>query len=350
MRFLVVGTGSIGRRHIANLIAMGHLPQAHSVRAAGDPQARFLGASAGIEPDTVPLVARWREALAEVDAVVVANRTDQHLSTALEAARAGCHLFIEKPLGADLLGVQALVDEVERRRLVVECGFMLRMHPNVIWMREALRGGLLGEVFHARAAIGQWLADWRPGTDHRQSYSARRGMGGGVIFDLVHELDLVQALVAPACEVTAMTRQVQELQIETEAVAQIGLRLDNGALAQVHLDYVRPGYGREMEIVGRRGVLRWDYPSGTVSLEDGSGAARIVHRVPDGFVRNTMFEHHMAHFVQRLQGPSAAAASPLDEAVAVLRTALAAHASARDGRVVDPRRLTEPAAAAQGPQ
>lgn len=330
-RVLVVGTGSIGRRHIANLLALGARVWACSQRAAagGAPPAALSAGAA--------LVADWEALLPEVDAVVVANRTDQHVPVALKAARAGRALFIEKPLSADLRGVQALQDEVSARALVVEAGFMLRRHPNLLWLREALDQGLVGEVFCARAAMGQWLPDWRPGTDHRQGYGAFRARGGGVIFDLVHVLDLVLWLLGPAADVVAMTRGVAALEIETEAVAQIGLRLADGALAQVHLDYVRPGYGCHFEVVGRTGVLAWDYVAGTVSLERPGAPAAVVHRVPEGFQRNDMFLGHMRCFLERVQGLPAAPVSPLADAVAVLRTALAAHQSSRERRAVDPR-------------
>jgi hypothetical protein len=136
-----------------------------------------------------------------------------------------------------------------------------------------------------------------------------------------------------------MMRQAAVLEIETEAVAQIGLQLASGALAQVHLDYLRPGYGREMEIVGRQGVLRWDYVQGVVTLEEAGRPAREVHRVPDGFVRNHLFLTHMRHFLQRLQSPTLPASSPLDEAVAVLQVALAAHRSAELRQHVRPSDL-----------
>lgn len=329
MKVLVVGTGSIGKRHIGNLLELGAQVQAFSYR----PDAQTLDPRVTRVPDLAAALA------SDVHAVVVANRTDQHMDVALQAARAGKHLFLEKPLAASMDGVGELVATVQRKGLVVEAGFMLHSHPNLLWIREQLAQGLLGEIWHMRAAVGQWLPDWRPGTDHRQGYGAFKALGGGVTFDLIHELDLVQWLLGPVADVTAMMRQAAALEIETEAVAQIGLQLASGALAQVHLDYLRPGYGREMEIVGRQGVLRWDYVQGVVTLEAAGQAPREVHRVPEGFVRNHLFLTHMRHFLQRLQSPTLPAFSPLDEAVSVLQVALAAHRSAQQRQHVRPADL-----------
>jgi len=110
-------------------------------------------------------------------------------------------------------------------------------------------------------------------------------------------------------------------------------------LAQVHLDYVRPVYGRTLEVVGSQGVLTWDYLRGTVQLERPHHDPATVHRVPAGFERNTMFVEHMSHFLRRIDDPSLPAVSPLDDAVAVLRTALACHRSAAERRAVRPAEL-----------
>jgi predicted dehydrogenase len=138
-----------------------------------------------------------------------------------------------------------------------------------------------------------------------------------------------------------MTRVVSSLEIETEAVAQIGLRMASGVLAQVHLDYVRPGYGRDMEIVARHGVLAWDYPAGTVTLERAGVAPETVHQVPPGFERNTMFREHMAHFLQRIEDPALPTVSSLADAEAVLRLALASHQSNAERRFVCPGDVTD---------
>lgn len=331
MKVLVVGTGSIGRRHIANLQQLGADVLAYSHRRKGS------SLEAAEPVPGVTFVADVEQALEQdVDAVVVANRTDLHVKTALQAARRGKAVFVEKPLSVSLAGTQELVELERSRGLVIEAGFMLRFHPNLRWIKQFLEQDGIGELMYLRAAVGQWLPDWRPGTDHRDGYGSRREFGGGAILDLIHELDLVTWLGGPASDVCAMTRHVKTLEIGTEAVAQVGLRLAGDTLAQVHLDYVRPAYGRALEVVGERGVLSWDYSQGTVTLSRSQGAAQVAHRVADGFERNGMFHHHMRHFLQRLSEPDALAASPLEDAIAVQRVALACHLSAIERRHIRP--------------
>ena len=326
-KVLVVGTGSIGSRHIANLLSLGADVLTYSYRR--EPRS---------EPwrDDVRAFERLEDAFAAgPDAIVVANRTDQHLDVALRGAREGRALFIEKPLSHSLAGIDDLVRESESRALVVESGFMLRLHPNAMWLKSFLDAGELGDLFYCRSAVGQHLPDWRPMHDHRASYSAS-AVCGGVIFDLAHELDLVAWLFGPIDAVQAMTAHVPSLQIQSEAIAQIGLRTAGGLLAQVHMDYVRAVYGRTLEVAGSRGVATWDYVAGTVSITAPGHDAITVHRVPASFVRNDLFLAHMRHFLARLADSSLAPVSSLNDGVAALRTALACHQSAAEGRLVRP--------------
>jgi predicted dehydrogenase len=328
MKILVIGTGSIGKRHIDNLVALGAEVLAFSYRGQTETRPQWQ--------DRVQFVDEWPSSLSQVDAVVIANSTAQHMEVATACAQANVPFFIEKPLSHQMQGVDALLSAVEQAALVVEAGFMMRLHPNLRWIRDQLATNTWGAALYMRASVGQWLPDWRPGTDHRLGYGAFRASGGGVIFDLIHELDLVQWMLGPVADVNAMVAHDPRLGIETEAVAQIGLKMQSGALAQVHLDYVRPVYGRELEVVCEHGVISWHYGQGTVTLERPGQTPEVVHRIPADFERNTMFMAHMGHFLKRVAKSSEAPVSSLADAAHVLRVAIAAHQSAHQRCQVKP--------------
>lgn len=328
MKILVMGTGSIGQRHIDNLVALGAQVVAFSYRGHHEIRPQWQG--------HVQFVDEWSSTLGQVDAVVIANGTAQHMEVATACAHAGVPFFVEKPLSHQIQGADVLLSAAEQAGLVVEAGFMMRLHPNLRWIRDRLAISTWGAALYMRASVGQWLPDWRPGTDHRQGYGAFRASGGGVIFDLIHELDLVHWMLGPIAEVNAMVAHDPRLEIETEAVAQIGLKTQSGVLAQVHLDYVRPVYGRELEVVCEQGVVSWHYEQGTVTLERPGQSPEVVHRIPTDFERNTMFVAHMRHFLKRVANPSVPPVASLSDAVHVLRVAIAAHQSAHEQRQVKP--------------
>lgn len=329
MKILVIGTGSIGSRHITNLQSLGHEVHVFSERwVAGSVHrlpdgARPIGSLDGLQG-------------AGFEAAVIANRTDQHIDSAMRALQFCNALYIEKPLGANLAGVDGLQAQCSAQNSVVEMGFMMRFHPNLLWMKNYLQSDELGEVMHIRASVGQWLPDWRPLTDHRQGFGAFYRYGGGVTMELVHEIDLVNWMLGPAVDVCAMQRAVAQLEIETEAIAEISMQLESGLLAQVHLDYVRPGYGRTLEIIGTKGVMNWDFGSARVTITQGDGQVIPVHQALN-FERNMMFLDSMQHFLRRVEQPSLAPACSLAEGVHALRVALASHQSARERRFVRPQ-------------
>lgn len=324
IRILVIGSGSIGRRHIANLLAIGADVTVFSYRG-----------NISSFPEGVKVLNDLNEVLVNTfEGVVVANRTDLHVDTALRFGRLGMALFIEKPLSNNLSKIAELQEVVREMDIVVETGFMLRFHPNLLWIRDFLTSGKLGKVHYMRIAVGQYLPEWRAGTDHRICYSAKREFGGGVIFDLVHDLDIAQWMAGGVDEAAVMVAYEKSLEVETEALAQMSLRCANGVLAQVHMDYLRPTYARTMEIVGSQGALLWNYTAGRVELDRPSSGITLVHEVPMPFERNDMFVAHMKLFLQRIRDRRLAAASSLEDGVAALRVAMACHASAEKRQFV----------------
>ena len=258
------------------------------------------------------------------------------VAAALAAARKGLNLFIEKPLSHSMAGLAELNELIRKQELVVEVGCMMRFHPNLVAIKKMLDEKVIGRPYFARAVVGQHLPDWRPGTDYRRSYSAHRQQGGGVVLDLVHELDLLVWWFGRVEEVAAMLGFSSDLEITSESVAQINLRFGSGLLAQVHMDYLRPAYHRSIEIVGSKGQLTWEDGKGSVTLMARGARPRRVSRVPKGFDRNDMFLAHMRHFFSRLRDGTAEEAVPFEDGLHVQRIALAAHQSSSDRRFVRP--------------
>ena len=327
MKFLVIGTGSIGSRHINNLRSLGVEASTFSYR-----ECKKLSLKQGWGDIDNSILKHLDQ---QYDAVIVANSSELHANVAVMALGKGHNLFIEKPVSLTMEGVHNLVSASLPSKSIIECGFMLRTHPNLIWMKSCIDSGAIGKVMHLKASVGQWLPDWRPGTNYMASYSALKAKGGGVIFDLIHELDLVHWMIGSIQEVFAMTSHLDELSIETEAIAHINLKSTSGVLAQISMDYVRPGYERSLEVIGLDGVLKWDYLLGTVTMHTKNRVEKIVHRLPPSFDRNEMFLNHMKHFIDRLKsGIAIEPISSLSDGVYATKLAIAAHSAALSKKCV----------------
>lgn len=324
-KVVVFGAGSIGRRHIENLLTL-------NCEVAVWRQRVELGKELQDLYD-VTVFEDALKAIETADAVVVATATDQHMDVAIAGAKAGKALYIEKPLSSSSQQVRELVNKIEEHRLVVEMGCQYRSHPSLQYIRKQAEKFIDGPILSMRAAVGQRLDQWRPGTDPLLSYSADSGRGGGALFDLIHEIDLALWIAGPISDVFADLRTVGDLKMRAEDMASLTLSAQNNAVIQLQMDMVSPTYRRNLELVCRDAIYRWDDTSGIVVRSDIAGT-NVVHQTPHDFERNTLFLNHMDHFLSRLDDPTVAARCPVGDGVTALNIALAARNSAKQGSIM----------------
>ena len=326
-RFLVIGCGSIGKRHIGNLLALeaGDV-LGFDIRAdrRGEVEARF-----GIEALDA-LDDAWSR---DIDAAVVTSPTSLHVPLAIQAAEHGCHLFIEKPLGDSLDGVDPLLDLVRTRNLVSLVGCNMRFHPSLRTIKKLLEEEAIGQVVSARAEFGQYLPDWHPGEDYTTSYSASEDQGGGVILDAIHEIDYLRWMLGEVEAVGCLGGKLSHLDIETEDTAAILLRFASGAIGEVHMDYVQRAYRRTCQVVGTEGTILWNWEDDKVRLYTAATQGWRGFKNPPAWEPNAMYVDEMRHFIRCLAREEKPA-QDLVQARHVLEVALAAKASLESGLFV----------------
>jgi predicted dehydrogenase len=317
----VIGTGSIGRRHLENLQALGANAIACS-RTAG----RQFVLSNGV---TISATTDYESVIRSADAIVVATPTDEHLALALQIAKAKKALFIEKPLSHNLDGIA----ELKRASLdvVVEVGCQLRAHPGLQTFKSILASGVDGPVLAFRGCVGQRLDKWRPGTDYRVSYSADRERGGGALFDLVHEVDLALWLCGPFSGIFARLSNVSDLQLKADDLANLILETADGACGNLQLDMISPAYRRTFEVICERASYEWNYVRGVLTRNTEQESA-VVFQIRDGFDRNELFLAHMRHFLARVRGEVRNPLCSLSDGIADMFVLAAANESARSGK------------------
>ena len=313
MRYLIGGLGSVGRRHLRNLVALGETDVVLLRTGKSTLPAEDLAA--------FPVEHDLRAALARrPDAVIVSNPTALHLSIAIPAAEAGCHLLLEKPLSDSMDGLDDLRRAIERGGGRTLVGFQFRHHPTLRRAKALLDEGMLGRILSVRAHWGEHLPDWHPWEDYRESYAARRDLGGGVLRTLCHPFDYLRWMFGEVEEARGVVGE--GLGLDVEVAAEIGLRFQSGLLAAVHLDYLQAPAEHSLSIVGDRGRLRWDAITG--DLEAGSHS----FPVPEGFGRDQLFLAEMKHFIDVVRGESASACT-LEDGIRVQEILEAIASSAR---------------------
>ena len=343
MKFLVVGLGSIGQRHVRNLrTLLGNKTEITAYRSRGLDLVinEDMSVERHMSPEQrygVQTFDDMETALdQEPDAVLVTNPTGLHMPTALKAAQYGCNLFIEKPLSDRLDGASDLLEMVERQGLVALVGYQLRFHPMLRKVRQMLSDGAIGRVVSARLEFGEFLPDAHPYEDYRAGYAARRDLGGGVVLSLIHEIDYACWLFGSPTMAFAIGGRLSQLEMDVEDTASILMKCSvEGTMVpvQIHLDFVRRPPTRSLQIVGDQGTIFWDYHSNDLRLFTASSKRWEVFPMED-FQRNQMFLDEMRHFVRCLQGKEKPIVT-LRDAIGSLKVALDVKRSMADGNVVE---------------
>jgi len=326
MKFLIVGFGSIGRRHFHNLLTLGEkdIFLLRSLKSTLNTE----------ELQNFQVVNQLEEALSlEPDAVILANPTALHLDVAIPAAKAGCHLFFEKPISDSMNDIDTLLTAVKVGGVKALTGFQFRFHPGLQKIKSLIDTNQIGEVISARAHWGEYLPGWHPWEDHRKSYSAKKELGGGVILTLCHPIDYLHWILGPVNTVWAHHRHIKQLEIDVEASAEVGLVFKSGAFASIHLNYIqRPGR-HDLEILGDQGTIRWDNSDGIVHLYRTKTQIWESFAPPSHFERNDLFIAEMKNFIDVIKNNGIPICS-LEDGIEVQRIVDAAYLSANEQRFI----------------
>ncbi len=295
MKILIVGLGSVGRRHLRNLATLGQRDVVLlRSRKATLPESELEGLAA-VHDLEAALKAR-------PTAAVIATPTAMHLEAAIPLARAGCHLLLEKPVSHSMDGVDDLRHAAREGGARVMVGFQYRYHPGLRAVEQWLRSGAIGRPYHARAHYGDYLPGWHPWEDYRASYSARSDQGGGVVMTLCHPLDYLLWLMGSVQQVAASVGSRGDLGIAVDDTADAVLEFESGAIGSVHLDYLQRPAAHHLAILGTEGTLTWDQADGAARLVRAAGGAHEVIEAPQGYERNHMFLAEMERFLAVVEG------------------------------------------------
>jgi len=320
MKYMIAGLGSIGRRHLRNL------------RALGEQDVLLYRTHHSTMPDEelhgLPVSADLDAALAwGPDAVIISNPTAKHLEVAIPAAKAGCHLLLEKPISHSMEGVEELsqiMQQVGKQTLV---GFQFRFHPVLIHIKELLDSGKLGRPLAVHAHWGEYLPSWHPWEDYRSGYAARADLGGGVVLTLCHPFDYLRWLFGEVTDLSATTARTSDLELGVEDQAEVTLHFANGCLGTVHLDYFQRPPAHWLEIIMTDGVIRWDNATSNAIMTHAHRLTTESLIVPLDYERNHLFTSEMQHFINLVNGDETLSRCSLYDGIQALKIALGVYNS-----------------------
>jgi predicted dehydrogenase len=288
MKVGLIGYGSIGRRHVQNLVSLGY-KDITLLREKGHGNEFDLKE----EHDFNTFAGK------DFSFIIISNPASFHYKTALPLIKANCNLLIEKPLvfdKSDYLAMKELISSYTGYGMVA---YNMRFHPCIERIREIIGSGLLGRVYSSRLFVGQYLPEWRPDQDYRTGVSALKSLGGGVVFELIHEIDMAVYLFGkPVSSVSSVAIKSSDLEIETEDISEILFLSETNVIISIHQDYLNREYRRTIEIVGEKGTLDCDLKTSEIKIVSGNGKAVQMETLP--FMRNDMYLNLVKYYTDCL--------------------------------------------------
>ena len=304
MRVLVTGRGSIAKRHVRHLREL-----------RPDVDIAVISATGDVDPVFRPcaVLSGMAEGLAwQPVALVVASISSRHASELAQALEHCIPCLVEKPLVTDRAQLDMLCRLAQHnalpQALVVGCN--LRYLPALAKLRQEVMRDPSVRVLRAHLEVGQDLTQWRPGRDLKDSYSAFATQGGGVVFDLVHEIDMARWLLGPLTLHAATGGHFSSLPIESNDVHVALLKTGRGAPVVVSLDYVSRQPVRRYSFVTTAGTFIVDLMAKTIVL-DASEGHRIINDMVEDFDIAQTYQSQMAEWLAAIENPGRYLTSPL---------------------------------------
>jgi len=260
MNVLIIGLGSIARKHIVALRNIfGSSIKIYALRSSLKHVDEVEGIINLYNIDDLKV---------ELDFIIISNPTVEHLQTVLSVLRYKKPLFIEKPLSHSLDGVEDLRKQIEDQSLKTYIASNLRFHSCNEFIKEGLESNRWGKVEEVNVYCGSYLPDWRPDlVNFKDCYSANTRMGGGVHLDLIHEIDYIYWFFGKPQKSSRYFKSSSALDIDAVDYAHFVLEYPE-FVAQITLNYYRKTPKRTYEIITSNGVVEVDLLQGKVKLDD----------------------------------------------------------------------------------
>ena len=310
---LVLGGGSIGKRHMGNILSLGVPPaQVFAVEPRADRQAEVV--AKGVLRENI--FSSRDEALAAggFDRAVVATPTSMHYDDAIALARQGVSVCIEKPLAADLSRIDELFASVRERGVYAMVAYCFRFDEMCRTFKRLLDDGAIGRPLYTRAEMSTYLPAWHPWEDYRTFYMAQKRLGGGTLLDQSHLFDMARFFFGDVAGLAGVSLKCSDLEIDTDDFGEFYLEMKSGMRLSMHIDLFTQPDREFFQVTGTKGTLEWVLNKRVIRLLTPEKEEVVCKDIP----YDRMYVTEMQHFLAEAdKGPHTAWPS-LDDARAAM--------------------------------
>lgn len=286
MKIAIIGLGSIGQRHLANLKTL-NLNNIITIDNHPPKKADYLDLKKALRNEK------------NIKAAFICSPTYLHIPQATFCAQQKINLFIEKPLSHNLRGLRNLIALVKKYKLITMMGFNYRFYPGIMAIKNLLDKNAIGKVYLVRLYGGHYLPNWHLNEDYRRHYAAQKKMGGGVILTSVsHDFDYLRFLFGEITILHSWSGKLSHLDIDVEDTTSILMAAKKNIHITLSANFIERIKKHQIEIVGSLGQIEWHHDKNRVRYYTvKSGWQEIKYQ----FQTNDMYLAEIKYFLHCLK-------------------------------------------------
>ena len=326
IQILVIGVGSIGKRHIRNLKKIGI--SANNILAIDTRKDRLDEVrSLGVKKCFSSINQVKKE---EFDAAIICSPTSLHVKQCLWLAKRKKHLLIEKPLSHNSKDLIKLKKAIVNNKIVTMIAYIFRFHPGVILTKKILDKNQIGKKLYFRGEFSEYLPDWHPYENYRKFYMAKKKQGGGSILDQCHIMDLSHFLMGEFKDIVCLNTKKSKLDINADDISELIVNNKNGSISSIHTDIFGRKHSKYFEIKAEKGNLRWDFYKNTLEVYFSKNKKIKIYKFRKDF--NLSYIDEIKHFIDCVLKRKLKTKIPYDVGFSTMKLINAAEASYKTGK------------------
>ncbi len=328
MKFVIIGLGSIGKRHIKNLLNFGIKP--HNITGIDPRQDRINETKKLFNIDST--YRNLNKLDKSYNAAIICSPTSLHIKQAIFLAKKKINIFIEKPLNHNLSKINVLKNIVKKNNIKVLITYPFRFSKHGQKLKEIVKSKKLGKIYFFRGIFSEYLPDWHPWENYTKFYMAKKNLGGGSLLDQSHLIDMCHFLFGEAKEIYGcINSKVSDLKVETDDLVNMNVKFKNGVMGNIHQDMIGRKHQKNLEIICKYGNIFWDVYDLSVKIYNAK--TKKLKKYTFHKDHNKMYENQTNHMIKILKNVEKPKIN-LDDGIHTMKIIKAAKKSYKSGKVV----------------
>lgn len=294
-----MGAGSIGERHIEILLNEG-FSNIYVLRRKKSKNFRNL-----FKPD-ITIITSWNSiSTINFTFAIIANPSSLHMRSAISCLNRGMHVLVEKPLSNNLKSFRELKRIVKQKKLLVYVGYMMRFHPLIKKIDKFILKKTYGDVVSIESKWAEYLPDWHPWEDYKDSYASIKSLGGGAALTLSHDIDLVKYLSKSQVKKSyGIKNHINLLGIDVEGAVDIIINYKNGITSNSNLSFHQKNKERFLKILFEKAQVFINFETNLMKVYINRTKKITTHKVKN-FDRNNLFIDQFRNFINIIESDDA---------------------------------------------